>query len=240
MTIAEPSLGVQATAVAIMTSRSDVSNQSVDRILLINPGTGYTTPPQVVFTGGSPVSTAIATAVISEAVLGPIGIETGGRGYTFTPTVGITSVYIQQSNETIPLLQNAQAEAVVSTSGTVTQIRYSNAGAGYTNTPAYVAIGSITSNSFGEYERDEIVRGLNSGTEAYVASWDTVNNILQVSVPSGDFAVGEVVVGAASSYRVLSIESDVDGDREFAQNDTFEAEATSILDFSEKNPFGEF
>ena len=240
MTIAEPSLGVQATAVAIMTSRSDVSNQSVDRILLINPGTGYTTPPQVVFTGGSPVSTAIATAVISEAVLGPIGIETGGRGYTFTPTVGITSVYIQQSNETIPLLQNAQAEAVVSTSGTVTQIRYSNAGAGYTNTPAYVAIGSITSNSFGEYERDEIVRGLNSGTEAYVASWDTVNNILQVSVPSGDFAVGEVVVGAASSYRVLSIESDVDGDREFAQNDTFEAEATSILDFSERNPFGEF
>ena len=105
-----------------MTSRSGVSNQSVDRILLINPGTGYTTPPQVVFTGGSPVSTAIATAVISEAVLGPIGITTGGNGYNFTPTVGITSVYIQQSNETEPLLMNAQAEAVVSTSGTVTQI----------------------------------------------------------------------------------------------------------------------
>ena len=171
MTIEEPAIGSQATAVAIMTTRSGIPNQSVDRILLINPGTGYTTPPQVVFTGGSPVSTAIATAVISEAVLGPIGITTGGRGYTFTPTVGITSVYIQQSNETIPLLQNAQAEAVVSTSGTVTQIRYSNAGAGYTITPAYVAIGSVTSNSFGEYERDEVVRGLNSGTEAYVASW---------------------------------------------------------------------
>ena len=240
MTIEEPAIGSQATAVAIMTTRSGIPNQSVDRILLINPGTGYTTPPQVVFTGGSPVSTAIATAVISEAVLGPIGITTGGRGYTFTPTVGITSVYIQQSNETIPLLQNAQAEAVVSTSGTVTQIRYSNAGAGYTITPAYVAIGSITSNSFGEYQRDEVVEGLNSGTEAYVASWDTVNNVLQVSVPTGDFAVGEVIVGAAASYRVLSIESDVDGDREFAQNDTFETEATSILDFSEKNPFGEF
>ena len=240
MTIEEPAIGSQATAVAIMTTRSGIPNQSVDRILLINPGTGYTTPPQVVFTGGSPVSTAIATAVISEAVLGPIGITTGGRGYTFTPTVGITSVYIQQSNETIPLLQNAQAEAVVSTSGTVTQIRYSNAGAGYTITPAYVAIGSITSNSFGEYARDEVVEGLNSGTEAYVASWDTVNNVLQVSVPTGDFAVGEVIVGAAASYRVLSIESDVDGDREFAQNDTFETEATSILDFSERNPFGEF
>ena len=240
MTIAQPELGSQATAVAIMTSRTGVPNQSVDRILITNPGFGYTEPPIVTFTGGNPISVAIATAVISEAVLGPIGITTGGRGYTFTPTVGITSVYIQQSNETIPLLQNAQAEAVVSTSGTVTQIRYSNAGAGYTITPAYVAIGSITSNSFGEYARDEVVEGLNSGTEAYVASWDTANNILQVSVPTGDFAVGEVIVGAAASYRVLSIESDVDGDREFAQNDTFETEATSILDISERNPFGEF
>ena len=43
-----------------MTSRSGVPNQSVDRILLINPGTGYTTPPTVVFTGGSPTS-VIAT-----------------------------------------------------------------------------------------------------------------------------------------------------------------------------------
>ena len=95
--------------------------------------------------------------MISEAVLGPIGITTGGKGYTFTPTVGITSVYIQQSNETEPLIMNAQAEAVVSTSGTVKEIRYSNAGAGYTNTTAYVAIGSVTSNSFGEFDVDELV-----------------------------------------------------------------------------------
>ena len=240
MTIEQPTLGTQATAVAIMTSRSGVSNQSVDRILLINPGTGYTTPPQVVFTGGSPVSTAIATAVISEAVLGPIGITTGGNGYNFTPTVGITSVYIQQSNETEPLLMNAQAEAVVSTSGTVTQIRYSNAGAGYTNTAATVAIGSVTSSSFGEYQRDEIVKGVSTGTSAYVASWNTRDQILQVSIPSGDFGIGEVIVGAAASYRVISITSDIDGDREFAQNDTFEAEASTLLDFSERNPFGEF
>ena len=104
MTIESPSVGTQATAVAIMTSRTGVPNQSVDRILITNPGFGYTEPPQVTFTGGNPISVAIATAVISDAVLGPIGITTGGRGYTFTPTVGITSVYIQQSNETIPLL----------------------------------------------------------------------------------------------------------------------------------------
>ena len=143
MTIEEPEMGTQATGVAIMTSRSGVPNQSVDRILLTNPGTGYTMPPQVVFTGGSPTSVAVATAVISEAVLGPIGITTGGLGYTFTPTVGITSVYLQQSNETIPLLMNAKAEAVT-IGGTVSEIRYSNAGAGYTNTSAVVSISSVT------------------------------------------------------------------------------------------------
>tara|TARA_Y100000592_G_scaffold17383_2_gene26028 strand:+ start:1866 stop:4148 length:2283 start_codon:yes stop_codon:yes gene_type:complete len=237
MTIEQPDLGSQATAVAIMTSRSGVSNQSVDRILLTNPGTGYTTPPTVVFTGGDPSSVAIATAVISEGVLGPIGITTGGLGYTFTPTVGITSVYIQQSNETEPLLMNAQAEAVT-IGGTVSQIRYSNAGAGYTNTTAYVAISSVTSNSFGEFEQDELIRGLTSGTEAYVAYWNTADNILKVGEPTGDFQIGEVIVGAASSYRLLSVDDEFNIG--FSGNEEIESEADTIVDFSERNPFGEF
>ena len=238
LTIESPESGTQATAVAIMTSRSGVPNQSVDRVLLINPGTGYTTPPTVVFTGGSPTSVAVATAVISEAVLGPIGITTGGLGYTFTPTVGITSVYIQQSNETIPLLMNAQAEAVVSSAGTVSQIMYSNAGAGYTNTAAYVAISSVTSNSYGEFEQDELIRGLTSGTQAYVAYWNTADNILKVGEPTGDFQIGEIIVGAASSYRLLSIDDEYNIG--FSGNEEIESEADEIVDFSEINPFGEF
>ena len=238
MTVDSPLTGTQATAVAIMTSRSGVPNQSVDRILLTNPGTGYTTPPTVVFTGGSPTSVAIATAVISEAVLGPIGITTGGLGYTFTPTVGITSVYIQQSNETIPLLMNAQAEAVVSSAGTVSQIMYSNAGAGYTNTAATVSISSVTSNSYGEYAQDELIRGLTSGTQAYVAYWNTADNILKVGEPTGDFQIGEIIVGAASSYRLLSV--DYEFNIGFSGNEEIESEADEIVDFSEINPFGEF
>jgi len=225
-----------------MTSRTGLQNQAVDRILLTNPGTGYTTPPQVVFSGGSPVSggVAIATAVIAESVLGPVGITTGGQGYNFTPTVGITSVWIQQSNETAELLWNAQAEAVVSAAGTVKEIRYSNAGAGYTNTNAVVAIGSVTSNFFGEFEQNEIVKGVSTGTSAYVDSWNTADNILKVIIPTGHFAVGEIIVGAGASYRIQSVSSDVDGDKEFATNETFEFEADQILDFSERNPFGEF
>ena len=240
MTIEAPSLGSQATAVAIMTSRSGVPNQSIDRILITNPGFGYTEPPIVTLNGGNPISAGVATAVISEAVLGPIGITTGGKGYTFTPTVGITSVYIQQSNETEPLIMNAQAEAVVSTAGTVKEIRYSNAGAGYTNTTAYVAIGSVTSNSFGEFDVDELVTQVSTGTSAYVADWDTANNILKVVAASGDFTIGETIVGAAASYRILSTGNDLSSDIPFASNDVIETEADEILDFSERNPFGEF
>ncbi len=242
ITITPPVVGTQATAVAIMTSRSGIPNKAVDRVLLINPGIGYTEPPQVVFTGGDAVNNgvAIATAIISEAVLGPVAITTGGQGYDFTPTVGITSVWHQQSNETEELLWNAKAEAVVSTAGTVKEIRYSNAGAGYTSINPAVSISSITSNSFGEFDVDEIVKGVSTGTSAYVASWNTADNILKVTIPTGDFAVGEVIVGAGASYRIASIDSEVDGDRDFASNETLEFEADQILDFSERNPFGEF
>ena len=149
-------------------------------------------------------------------------------------------MYIQQSNETIPLLQNAQAEAVVSTAGTVKEIRYSNAGAGYTNTTAYVAIGSLTSNFFGEFTVDEIITQVSTGTSAYVANWDTANNILKVVAASGDFTVGETIVGAAASYRILSTSDDLSTDIPFASNEVIETEADQILDFTERNPFGEF
>ena len=239
MTIESPATGTQATAVAIMTSRSGVPNQSIDRILITNPGFGYTEPPIVTLNGGNPISGAAATAIISEAVLGPIGITTGCKGYTFTPTVGITSVYIQQSNETLPLLMNAQAEAVM-VGGTISQIRYSNAGAGYTSTTAYVAIGSVTSNSFGEFDVDELVTQVSTGTSAYVSSWNTADNILKVVASSGDFTVGETIVGAGASYRILAVGDDLTTDIPFAQNEVLETEADEILDFTERNPFGEF
>jgi len=239
MTIGAADLGDQATAVAIMTSRSGVPNKAIDRILLVNPGTGYTTPPTITFTGGSPTSVAIATAIVSEACLGPVAITTGGTGYTYLPTVGITPVWVQQSNETTELLWNAQAEAVVSTANTVTEIRYSNAGAGYTSTNALVSISSITSPSFGDYEGGEIVKGVSTGTSAYVSSWDASTRILKLSIPKGNFALGEAIVGAGASYTVSSVKDDF-GNLDFASNDEIELEADSILDFTENNPFGEF
>jgi hypothetical protein len=238
MTIEKPRLGDQATAVAIMTSRGGLQNQAVDRILLINPGTGYTTPPTVTFTGGAAITGAIATCVLGERVLGPVAITTGGLGYNFTPEVGITSIFIPQSSDTSRLIENAQAEAVVSTSGTVTQIRYSNAGVGYTFNPD-VTIEKVETLFFGDYETNSIVKGVSTGTSAYVQSWDSLNRILTVAIPNGNFAVGEAIVGAGVSYRISSIDTSFDN-VPFADNDNIQEEADNIIDFSEKNPFGEF
>ena len=43
-----PSQGTNATAVAIMTSRSGQTGQSIDRIEITNPGFAYTTPPIII------------------------------------------------------------------------------------------------------------------------------------------------------------------------------------------------
>lgn len=239
MYIQQPELGQQATAVAIMTSRSgSLRNQAIDRVLLINPGTGYTTPPSVTFTGGEAIAGAIATCVISERVLGPVSISTGGQGYTFTPQVGITSIFIPTSVGVSSNINNAKAEAVVSTAGTVTQIRYANAGAGYTFTPNLV-VEAVKQSFFGDFNINEVVRGVSTGTSAYVESWDSLERILRVAAPSGNFAIGETIVGIGASYKISEIENQLEN-IEFAQNDEIELEADNILDFTERNPFGEF
>ena len=105
--------GVDATAVAIMTSRSGIGTaKSIDKILLINPGSGYIGIPTVTVPG-----TGIATAGITT--LGSVGIVTitsGGSGYTTTPNVAITTA---PSGGT-----DAAAEAVM-VGGTISAIRIS-------------------------------------------------------------------------------------------------------------------
>ena len=84
-----------------------------------------------------------------------------------------------------------------------------------------------------------MVEGVSSGTSAYVSSWDAASRILKLTIPSGDFAVSEAIVGTGVSYRIGSITSDF-GNVPFASNEDIEFEADQILDFSERNPFGEF
>ena len=66
-----PTNGINATAVAIMTSRSGQTGQSIDRIEVTNPGYGYTEVPTIAIRSQNAFGTGgIATALISPTSIG--------------------------------------------------------------------------------------------------------------------------------------------------------------------------
>ena len=231
--------GVDATAVAIMTSRSGIGTaKSIDRILLINPGGDYVGVPTVTVPG-----TGIATAGITT--LGSVGIVTitsGGSGYTTTPNVSISTA---PSGGT-----DATAEAVM-VGGTISAIRISNAGSGYTSAPT-ITIGAATTIADGDYIFNETVQVSSDSSEtARVKVWDSSSRTLDVGMLTKmQFQVGEKIKGLESGaeYVILSVDYDTPNDypneeygaNQYNDNANFESEADAILDFSEGNPFGTF
>jgi hypothetical protein len=220
-----------------MTSRSPNQKLSIDRILITNPGFGYTEPPTITISGAGGAG-GIATAVINTGVLGVVGLSSGGVGYTTTPQVTIQRTFIPTSTGISSNIRNAQAEAILNSNGVVVSIRYSNAGAGYTFTPT-ISFTNPTSTTFGDYDYNEVVTGSRTGTTGYVKSWDATNRILKLSVVDGNFARGESIVGVAASYKVSTVQTNEFLDA-YAENIQIENAADSILDFSQKNPFGEY
>ena len=232
--------GTNATAVAIMTERSGIqTGKSIDRILMINPGNQYTGIPTVTVPG-----TGIATAGITT--LGSVGIVTitsGGSGYTTTPSVTFTGGV---SGTAV----TATAEAVM-VGGTVRYIRLSNAGTGYTSTPV-ISIGAATTVGSGDYIFNEVVQVSSSSAEtARVKVWDAGTKTLDVSmITAMQFGVGEKITGNTSGaqYVIESVNYNQPNDfpnseyvaDQYSDNETFQTEGDSLLDFTEGNPFGTF
>lgn len=213
-TIANPRLGV------------------VQEVLLIDPGAGYATtnPPSVKFFAATNDNGAgaAATSVINTGIVGLATITNAGAGYTVNPIITFTGV------STV----SAAATAIVSAAGTISAIYFSNSGTGYTALPT-ITISDPDLTSTGSFTFNEIVTGSISGTTARVKTWNSVTNELEVYTVSGDWTVGEKIVGSSSGashqLRVISLDPIDDG---FADNINIEIQADSILDFSERNPFG--
>ena len=171
--------------------------------------------------------------------MGVVTVTDGGGGFsTSTPTVTFNTPL---SFTATGVGTTATGVAVVSAAGTVTSIRYTNAGAGYTagDLPISVTISSPSTDSTGNYIFNEILRGSTSGVEARVRTWDAGTNVLEVGSVTGTFIIGETIVGTASSAsRVLRKKDEDPLDDGFADNLSIETQADSILDFTEQNPFG--
>ena len=204
------------------------SNKSVvQNVNLVNPGSGYTTGPEMQFYGGGGVGLAV-TAYMANGTIGIVTVTGGGSGYTTSPAITFTGL------STV----SAAATAVVSTAGTISAIHITNAGAGYT-TPPTISIAAPTGTSTGTFVFNEIVTGGTSGATARVRTWNSVTNEIEISNVEGTFSISETLTGSTSgASRVVRLIDLTNYDDGFGDNDVFETEADDILDFSEGNPFG--
>ena len=217
-----------ATMIGNLVDCKGTTSLKVQGVELVNSGSGYTSTPSVVFIGGGG-SGAAATAIIASGIVGIVTITSGGSGYTTSPTVTFSSPGIGTT---------ARGYAVINNSGSVTQIRIADAGVGYTSNPI-VTIESPYSSGIGTYAYNEVVTGSISGATARVNSWNVITRKLEVFIVSGTFKPGELIVGSksGSSYKLNSLNSDNIVDP-YAQNEEIQSESNLIIDFTEKNPFG--
>ena len=194
-----PSGGVNATAVAITTSIGGV--KSIKEILLTNAGSGYVTPPLVTIlnTGTGGVGAA-ATALIETTGKGVINftVVDEGVGYSNSSPPLVTIGEPTGSGTTAV----TNADAVVFDSK-LSSIRIRDAGIGHTVAPT-VTVGNPTIiTGIGTYQFNEIVKGVTSGTEARVKSWDSDTKVLKVSM----VGIGTTVSGFIPGEEVRSTES---------------------------------
>ena len=235
VTISPPTSGTTATAVAITTSIGNV--QSIKEVRLTNGGSGYTTttPPTVTFSGGGGSGAAATAIVVSGGILS-FSITNVGDGYYGTaPTVTIAGPSVGQT---------AAAKAIIS-NGKLSSIQITNAGYGYTQSPS-VTISSPTS-GIGTFIYNEQITGQSSGVTGRVRNFRERTDItqirppidVQVSLNTGNFSVGETVIGGISSARYVVESYDRESyDNPYDVNEEIETEADGILDFTESNPFG--
>lgn len=233
-----PVSGTTATAVAITTISAEV--RSIQKIIMTNTGSGYTSPPTITINGGGGTGAAATCSIgpIGENGLYNISIIDGGRGYSVVPQVTIQGP--------TGIGETSTAIAFLNSNSEISSIGIINAGYGYSSAPL-VYFSSLPSTGIGTYIYNEIVTGSISGTQARVRNFTrktSVNVIyppieLQVSINTGSFYPGEVLVGSISSSRYIIESYDTNSYEDpNDSNNQIELEADSILDFSESNPFG--
>lgn len=194
-----PSGGVNATAVAITTSIGGV--KSIKEILLTNAGSGYVTPPLVTIlnTGTGGVGAA-ATALIETTDKGVINFTVVDEGVGYSNSNPPLVTIAEPTGSGTTAVTNADA---VIFDNKLSSFRIRDAGIGHTVAPT-VTIGNPTIiTGIGTYQFNEIVKGVTSGTEARVKSWDSDTKVLKVSM----VGIGTTISGFIPGEEVRSTES---------------------------------
>ena len=227
--------GRTATAVAITSTTGTRNFQSllVDYVEITDPGAGYTSTPTVQFLPDDGQGTG-ASAIAGIGTVGSIGVITltsGGQQYSVPPTVTFTSAPAGG--------QTAIATAFINTTTrVVSDIQVTNSGFGYTVAPT-ITIGAGSTVGVGTFQYGDVITGSSSLTTAFVTKWDKPTGTLLARNLSDIFAVGETIYSSTGAAYILN-SIDYDDDDVVNTGDEIQTFSdTSILDFTEQNPFGE-
>ena len=232
---------------------------------IADPGQHYANGNVVTITNGlggasGTVSFAVVTAenidgvtatgissVSSAGIVTSISITNAGVGYYSGATVSIANT---AGNKVFGSgLSTATAISKINNVGAISQLTIIQGGIGYTSTPTIQFTGFATV-GVGTFVYNEEVTGQTSGTTGRVrdfrvsipasgSSLETTN--LRVSLNTGKFIAGEIIVGSISSAKYVVQSYDTDSyDNPYDVNEEIELEADNILDFTESNPFGTF
>ena len=166
-----------------------------------------------------------------------VGVVTGGTYYGD----GSNLTGILPSATAVPGIATGghSVFTTINASGIVTAVRWKDAGIGYTvgDTPT-ITLSAPDTGAFGDYAIGETVTGSASSTTGVVNSWDKSTGILEVKIVDGTWTQGENIVGTNATRKVRIVNTD-DLVTPYADNDNIETAADDILDFSQKNPFGD-
>ena len=189
---------------------------------------------------------SVTSAVSVGGTISALTITNPGSGYTVAPTVTISNdEEFGRTNTGV----DASAVTSINADGKISALRILKGGSGYAVVPSVQFTGFATV-GVGTFIYNEIVTGETSGTTARVRDFRTVTSptpgvlpvtSLRVSLNTGKFNTGEIVVGSISSARYVVSDYDTESyDNPYDVNEEIETEADDILDFTESNPFGTY
>lgn len=128
--------GSGATATAVMVDSNGNPTDAIQSVTVTAHGSGYTTPPQISFSGGN--QDATATAALYASTIGGVTVTDPGSGYATAPFVAFNG-----GGGTL-----ATATALIDATGAISEVDMTSGGSGYTDVPT-VSFVELTGNYIG-------------------------------------------------------------------------------------------
>jgi hypothetical protein len=218
-----------------------VTGDIVTSIPIVSGGEEYVTEPTLTISAPSATINATASANVTGNTLSSFSIDNAGRGYSSVPTLTLT--YVATDNTT----KTDETAVITLTDGQVTAI----------STPTINDISSITSVSISS------PGGAVTATAQAVLSNGVIDRINirvdgssylglspTVTISENTSATGSLLLESSTGQISYLVNEEYDlatQSNDYADNSTFETDAgfgttstdDDILDFTERNPFGE-